>query len=118
MELSCKREECIYKAVEEVVKKMKEEVADQTGLNPEDIVVAEIYYIVASTLAEACRKQFEVKLENCLEVEKHKKTDISMDTFILLNSLSEDGFISKEYKVDLFNTLIKMKPEMKKLIEG
>jgi hypothetical protein len=117
MESSCNRKECIYKAVEEVIKKMKEEVAIQSSLNPEDIVVAEIYYIVSSTLADACRKNSDIKFENCIEFEKHKKPDISMDTFILLNSLSEDGFISKEYRDDLYNVLIKLKPEMKKLIE-
>jgi len=72
--LPCGRRECAFKAVEQMVEGMKEEVvAKQNVQYSEQIVVAGIYDLTASTLAEACRKGFKVRLENCVEKEKHRK---------------------------------------------
>ncbi|MCS7106360.1 MAG: hypothetical protein NZ942_03525 [Candidatus Aenigmarchaeota archaeon] len=66
--LLCNREECVFKAIRELIERMKKEVLDQQQVAyPEQIVVAEIYNINASTLAEACRKAFNISLEKCLE---------------------------------------------------
>ncbi|MFH7882621.1 MAG: hypothetical protein QW140_02805, partial [Candidatus Aenigmatarchaeota archaeon] len=84
---------------------------------PEQIVVADIYKITASSLAEACRKCFGINLENCEEVDEHKEPDITLDTFILLKTLEEEKLISSEYKEKIFEMLLKMKPELRERIE-
>lgn len=114
----CKREECIFKAVHELIEKMKNEVVKQQQIAyPEQIVVAEIYNITASTLAEACRKAFNISLENCLEKNAHRKPEVSMDTFILLKTIADDNLITQDYKEKLFNALVELKPELKEKVE-
>lgn len=116
MQLPCGRGECVFKAIEEMIARMKEEVAKRQNIPyKEQIVVAEIYNINANTLAEACRRKFKVSLENCIT--KSKKSQVSMDTFIFLNTLKEDGLISEEYKNELFDSLVEMKPEIKEQVE-
>jgi hypothetical protein len=105
--------ECAYKAVIDMIEKMKEEIARTQNISyPAQIRVAEIYYVVADTLAEACKIFHGKKQEHCSARETDKKIDVSMDTFILLSRLKEDGFISEEYANKLFEGLIKMKPEL------
>ena len=118
MSLPCGRDECIFKAVETMIEKMKDEVAKKQNIPyPEQIVVAEIYNVTASTLAEACRRKFKIKLKDCVESEKHRKDKVSLDTFILLKQLEEDGLVSSEYAAELFDSLVKIKPEMKEKVE-
>jgi hypothetical protein len=105
--------ECAYKAIMDMIEKMKEDIAKTQNISyPEQIRVAEIYYVVAHTLSEACRVFHGKKQEHCSAKETDKKIDVSMDTFILLSRLKEDGFISEEYANKLFEGLIKMKPEL------
>ena len=111
----CERTECIFKSIESMINKMKEEVAAKQSIaHPEQIAVAEIYYVVANTLAEACRRMSGQKLEGCAA--KEKKFDVSMDTFILLSRLKEDVHIPEKYAEELFESLIKMKPELEEKI--
>lgn len=113
--MACERTECIFKSIENMIKKMKEEVAAKQSIaHPEQIAVAEIYYVVANTLAEACMRMNKEELEGC--VAKEKKADVSMDTFILLSRLKEDGLVSEQYAEELFEALIKMKPELEEKI--
>lgn len=117
-QLSCGRTECVFKAVEQMIEKMKEEIAAKQNIQySEQIVVAEIYNLTASILAEACRRGFNVKLENCIESGKHKKREVSLDTFILLKQLKDDNLISAEYEENLFNFLVEIKPEIKEQVE-
>jgi len=114
----CGRNECVFVSIQKLIERMKEEVIKRQNIAyPEQIVVAEIYNITASTLAEACRRRFKVKLENCLEKEKHRKAQVSMDTFILLKTIEDDGLISKEYKEELFDSLVEMEPSFKEKVE-
>ncbi|MEM5793901.1 MAG: hypothetical protein QXS48_03440 [Candidatus Aenigmatarchaeota archaeon] len=116
--LPCKREECIFKAVHELIEKMKSEVVKQQQIAyPEQIVVAEIYNITASTLAKACRKAFNISLDNCLEKNAHREPEVSMDTFILLKTIVDDNLITQDYKEKLFNALVELKPELKEKVE-
>lgn len=116
--LPCGRTECIFKAVEGMVEKMKEGiVAKQNIQYPEQVVVAGIYDLTASTLAEACRRGFKVRLENCIESEKHKDGKVTVDTFILLKQLKEDGLVAEEYESNLFNSLLEIEPEIKEQVE-
>lgn len=118
MNVRCGREECVFKAIKNMIQRMKEDIAKTQNIAyPEQIVVAEIYKITASTLAEACRKCFGINLENCEEVEEHREPDITIDTFILLKTLEEENLISSEYKEKIFEMLLKMKPELKKRVE-
>ena len=107
--------ECVFRAVQELIEKMKQGVVDKQNVTyPEQIVVAEIYNIVARTLAEACKAEFGSK-EGCDYTEEKKgKTEITMDTFILLRQLKEDNLISEEYYNGLFEGLIKLNPEIEK----
>ena len=115
----CGREECVFKAIKQMVERMKKEVAERQNIAyPEQIVVADIYNITASTLAEACRRIFKVRLEDCEESEAHRKSEVSLDTFILLKTLAEEGLISEDYKEKLFEMLLKMKPSLKKKVEA
>jgi len=116
--LPCGRTECIFKAVEGMVEKMKEEIATRQNIQyPEQIVVAGIYNLTASTLAEACRRGFKVRPENCIESEKHKEGQVTLDTFILLKQLKEDGLVAAEYEDKLFNSLLEMEPGIKDQVE-
>lgn len=116
--LPCGRTECIFKAVEGMVEKMKEEIAAKQNIQyPEQIVVAGIYNLTASTLAEACRRWFKVRLENCIESEEHKEGQVSLDTFILLKQLKEDNLVTTEYEDKLFNSLLEMEPGIKDQVE-
>ncbi len=109
----------MFKAIKQMIENMKKEVAERQNIAyPEQIVVADIYNITASTLAEACRKIFKIKLEDCEESENHRKPEVSMDTFILLKTLTEEGLISEDYKEKLFGMLLKMKPDLKKKVEA
>jgi hypothetical protein len=111
----CERTECVFKSIENMINKMKEEVAtNQSIAHPEQIIVAKIYYIVANTLAEACRRISKQNIEDC--VAKEKNFDVSMDSFILLSRLKEDGYVSEKYAEELFEALIKMKPELEEKI--
>ncbi len=109
--MACERSECIFKSIENMINEMKGDLATKQSIaHPEQIRVAEIYYFVANTLAEACRRMNKEQLENC--VVKEKNFDVNMDTFILLSRLKEDGHISEKNAEDLFESLIKMKPEL------
>jgi hypothetical protein len=117
-QLTCGRTECIFKAVENMINRMKEEIVRTQNITyPEQIRVAEIYNVVASTLAEACRKNFKIQLENCAEKEKHRPAQISMDTFILLKTIVDDELITEEYKEQILEMLLKMSPELKEKVE-
>ncbi|MGC8812301.1 MAG: hypothetical protein ACP5O8_01800 [Candidatus Aenigmatarchaeota archaeon] len=116
--LPCNREECVFKAIHTLIERMKDDILKKQNLAyPEQVVVAEIYNITASTLAEACRKSFGIELENCVEKENHRKASVTMDTFILLKTIVDDGLISEEYKNKLFDALIEIKPELKEQVE-
>lgn len=115
----CGREECVFEAISRMIEKMKKEIAERQNIAyPEQIVVAEIYYLTASTLAEACRRVFKISLENCEEAKEHREAEVSMDTFILLKTLSEEGWISKEYKEKLLEMLLRMKPSLRAKVEA
>ena len=114
----CGREECIYDAVQKMIDKMKKEVAERQNIGYEgQIVVAKIYDITADILAEACRRNLKVNTENCEPSKQFKLEQLNMDTFILLNQLKDDGFISEEYKQTIFNSLTDMKPEIKEIVK-
>jgi hypothetical protein len=114
----CGRAECIFKAVENMISRMKEEIVKtQSIAYPEQVRVAEIYNIVASTMAEACRKNFKIPLDNCVEKENHKSLQVSMDTFILLKTMLDDALITEEYKNQIFEMLLKMNPDLKEKVE-
>jgi len=118
--LKCGRsaDACVYKSVEKLVDQMKKEIIDRQNIQyPEQLTVAEIYNIVASTLAEACRRKIRVKLGDCLESDKHKQPEVTMDTFILLKQMQEDGYITEEMQGELFAELVEMKPELKQKVE-
>jgi hypothetical protein len=107
--------ECVLKAVHEMISKMKEEVAKSQQIPyPEQIVVAEIYNIVARILCEACKRQ--VGPKDCKPEEMKKSDEVTMDAFILLKELKDDGLISEEYYEKLFEGLIKLKPELEEKV--
>lgn len=111
----CERPECIFKSIETMISKMRDEVASKQNIaHPEQIRVAEIYYVVANTLAEACRRMNKETPENC--VAKENSFDVNMDTFILLSRIKEDENLPEKYAEDLFEALIKMKPELEQKI--
>ena len=114
----CGREECIYKAIESMIEKMKEEIKKTQNIEYEEqLVVAQIYYVTAAILAEACRRNFRVRHEECEPSSKFEKNKISLDVFIMLNQLQEDGLISEEYKNQLVDALVKIKPSLKSTVE-
>ncbi len=118
MSVKCGREECVFKAIKDMIQRMKEDIAKTQNIAyPEQIVVASIYNITASSLAEACRKCFRIDLENCEEASEHREANVSMDTFILLKTLEEEKLISSEYKEKIFEMLLKMKPELREKVE-
>jgi len=117
-QLPCGRAECIFKAVQDMINRMKEEIIKTQNIAyPEQVRVAEIYNIVASTMSEACRKNFKIPLDNCMEKENHKSPRVSMDTFILLKTMLDDALITEEYKDQIFEMLLKMNPELKEKVE-
>jgi len=113
----CGRKECVYEAVEKMIKKMKEKISVETGMKEDEIVIAKIYQINANILAEACRKSFKIKNNLCKSLVKERKKNLTLETFILLKELEEEKLISHEYKEKLFNALIKMKPSIKASVE-
>jgi hypothetical protein len=111
-------EECVYKSIQEMIERMKQEIARTQNVQySEQIVVAEIYNIVANNLAEACRVLNKGKKENCSAPEKFKKSEITLDTFILLKQITEEKMISEEYSAQLFETLLKLNPAIKDQVE-
>ncbi len=115
----CGKDECIHKAMQSMIDKMKGDVAERQAIAyNEQIVVAQIYDINAAILAESCRRNFKVKRGDCEPSKQFKLKHLTLDTFILLNQLKEDGYITEEHKQIIFDALIKIKPETKKLIEG
>jgi hypothetical protein len=116
--IPCGRTECVYRAIEGMLKKMKEDIAKtQSIAHPEQIVVAKMYNIVAAQLAEACRKKFGIPLKNCIPGIAEHNEKVSMDTFILLSTL-KDGIITEEYEKELFEMLKKMNPDLKQQVES
>ena len=114
----CGKDECIHKAMQSMIDKMKGDVAQKQDIAyNEQIVVAQIYDINAAILAEACRRNFKVKKGDCEPSQKFQRKHLTLDTFILLNQLKEDEFITEEHKQIIFDALVKIKPEIKKLIE-
>jgi len=114
----CGRQECVFHSVNNMIENMKREIINSQNVPyHEQLVVADIYYIVASTLAEACRKNFKVDLANCDENEKHKNATVTMDTFILLKQLKDDGLLGEEYEKLLFDVLVKMSPELEQQVK-
>jgi hypothetical protein len=114
----CGKEDCIYKAIEDMVNKMKEHIAKTQNIPYDDqIVVAKIYDLNTAVLSEACRRESGVAKDDCDPSRQFKLKNLSMDTFILLNQLKEDGFITEERKNTIFNALLKINPDMKEIIE-
>ena len=111
-------EDCVYKAVQEMIKRMKEDIARTQNIQySEQIVVAEIYNIVSNNLCEACRVFNKGKKENCVASGKLKKSEITLDTFILLKQLKEENAISEQYAEQLFESLLKINPALKEQVE-
>jgi len=111
--------ECIHKAIYEMIERMKEEIAKtQTITHPEQIRVAEIYYVAADNMAHACKKCFGGKQDGCAAPDALRKESVTMDTFILLKQLREDGLISEEYAEDLFKALLDMNTAIKATVEA
>lgn len=108
--------ECIFRAVQEMIKKMKEEIARTQNISyPEQITVAEIYNVVGRILGEACKKQVGER-EGCSAEPMKEGDEITMDSFILLKQLMEDNLISEEYYEQIFEGLIKMKPGLEEQV--
>lgn len=108
--------ECVFRAVHEMIEKMKEEIAKTQNITyPEQITVAEIYNVVARVLGEACKKQLGER-EGCTAEPMKEGDEVTMDAFILLKQLKEDNLISEEYYEQIFEGLIKMKPEMEEQV--
>ena len=117
-QILCGRTECIFKAVENMIKKMKEEIIKTQNIAyPEQLTVAEIYNVAASTLAEACRKNFNIPLDNCVEKENHKSVQVSIDTFILLKTMLDDNLITEGYKNQIFDMMLRMNTDLKDKVE-
>lgn len=115
----CGREECIYAFVHKMIDTMKKDLAERQSIAlSEQIVVARIYEITANILSEACRQNFNVDKGDCEPSNLCDLDKLTLDTFILLNQLKEDGYITEEYKKVLFDSLLKMKPEIEKIVEG
>lgn len=108
--------ECVHRAIEKMINEMKEHIVKTQNIQyPEQLTVAQIYYVAGKCLAEACRQKFG-KCE--LECPKEfNKDDIAMDTFIMMSRLREDSFISQEYADALFESLLRIRPDLKFLVE-
>jgi len=112
------RKECVYAAIQKLLNQMKEDIARVQNIAYADqIVVAKIYDVTANVLADACRRNLKLDAANCEPSKQAKPEQITMDTFILLNQLKEDRFITEEYKQILFDALLKINPAMKKLVD-
>jgi hypothetical protein len=108
--------ECVFRAVHEMIERMKEQMAKTQNISyPEQITVAEIYDVVARILGEACKRQ-SGKKEGCTAEPMKNSDELTIDTFILLKQLKEDNLISEEYYEQLFEGLIKMKPELEEKV--
>ena len=111
--------ECVHKAIYDMIELMKHDIAKtQSVAHPEQISVAGIYYVTAENLAHACRNCYGKKQDACTAPDQLQKENVTMDTFILLKQLREDRLISEEYAEDLFQALLKMKPELKETVEA
>jgi len=113
LEATSGRKDCAYKAIKDMIENMKNDIAQKANVPKDQIVVANIYNIVADTLAEACMKAFGKRLGNCICQSSGKNTSVSMDTFILMNTIFEDGMVTEGYKAKIFEQLIKMNPSLK-----
>jgi len=114
----CGREKCIYSSVQGMIDNMKKQVAERQEIAyPDQLVVAKIYHIAAAVLSEACRRRFEVDKNDCEPSKRFKIEQLTLDVFILLNQLKEDGYIDEEYKQTIFDELLKINPEIEKVIE-
>jgi hypothetical protein len=112
-------EECVYAAFQNMVGKMKADVAERQSIHyNEQIVLAKIYDLSASVLAESCRRRFKIKRADCEPTTEYRKKNLKLDVFILLNQLKEDGHITDEYKQTVFDALIEINPEIEKMVEG
>ena len=99
-----------------MINEMKGHIAKTQNIQyPEQLTVAKIYYIAGNCLAEACKQKFGKCELDCPK--EFNKDDISMDTFIMLSRLKEDGFISQEYADSLFESLLRIRPDLKFLVE-
>jgi len=108
--------ECVFRAVQEMIARMKGEMAKTQNISyPEQITVAEIYNVVARILGEACKRQ-SGKKEGCTAEPMKEGDELTMDSFILLKQLKEDNFISEEYYEQIFEGLLKMKPELEEQV--
>jgi len=108
--------ECAFKAVQEMVVKMKDEIAKTQNIEyPEQIAVAGIYDIVARVLGEACKRHLGQR-EGCTAEPMRKEDELTLDSFILLKQLKEENLISEEYYEQLFEGLIKIKPELEEKV--
>lgn len=116
MEKQAERKECVFKSMNKMIDEMKEHVARTQKIQyPEQLTVAQIYSVVGNCLAAACKESFGKCEEDCPK--NFNKDDISMDTFILLSRLKEDGFISVEYADALFESLLRIRPDLKFMVE-
>jgi hypothetical protein len=113
----CGNKECVFLAVNNLIENMKKEIVSSQNIPyHEQLVVAEIYYITASTLAEACRRFLRVEMKNCEDGEKRREPTATMDTFILLKQLKDDGLLTEAYEKELFDALVKMSPELEQKV--
>lgn len=109
-------DECIYKAIMDMIEKMKEDIVKtQSLVYPEQIKVAEIYYVIAKVLAKACEKAHGKKPKHCI-APNSKKVKVTIDAFIMLKQLREEKLISEEYGEKIFKALLKMNPKLRKKV--
>jgi hypothetical protein len=112
----CGREQCVYKAVQQMIDRMKDDLTKRQSIAyPEQIVVAKIYDITAAILSEACRRNFCVDRKDCEPSNGFEEKQLTMDTFILLNQLKEDGFVTEEQAKLIFESLVKIKPDIERI---
>jgi hypothetical protein len=108
--------ECVFRKVHEMVERMKKEIANTQNIQyPEQITVAGIYDVVARVLCEACKRQVG-QSEGCAAEPMKKEDELTLDAFILLKQLKEDNMISEKYYEELFEGLIKIKPELEEKV--
>jgi len=108
--------ECAFRAVQEMMQRMKEEIVKTQNISyPEQITVAEIYNVVARIFGEACKRQLGER-EGCTAEPMKEGEEVTMDAFILLKQLREDNLISEEYYEQIFEGLIKMKPQLEEQV--
>lgn len=116
METPREENECAFRAVKEMIERMKREVARAQNIQyPEQIAVAKIYDVVADTLAEACKKIHQGRPDGCA-CNEDKTAVITYDMFILLHQLKEDALLSEKYADALFEQLLKMNPDLEDVI--